>query len=333
MKIYGIAFIKNGIKFDFPFRESILSMVPLVDKIYVNVGIGDDGTLDAVRKIPKVEIIEVDWDDRRSDAGHILSDMTNVAIKKMREEVQDEDAWAMYLQSDEVLHEDDLELIQSDLEKAHHEGADVLRFRYMHFWQKNEHIAISKRWYPQEIRAFKVNTPIISHGDAQTFENWSKAYESDAHIWHYGHVRDEKAYRAKLDQMSRYYQRGFTHYRKKLKAWMKDTFFGEKVVKFFGDHPEVMRERIRSQGGYPDGPAITSLHLKGDLSPYSPKLLKKINALRLITTESTNEPVTKSINLNKIKWKKSLSPICRDWQPDFQMIIELSRHGIGFKKR
>jgi len=80
MKIYGIAFIKNGVKFDFPFKESLLSMVDLVDKIYINVGLSDDTTLKEVKKIPKVEIIEVDWDDRRSDGGHILSDMTNIAI-------------------------------------------------------------------------------------------------------------------------------------------------------------------------------------------------------------------------------------------------------------
>jgi len=112
MKIYGIAFIKNGVKFDFPFKESLLSMVDLVDKIYINVGLSDDTTLKEVKKIPKVEIIEVDWDDRRSDGGHILSDMTNIAIKKMREEIQDESAWAVYLQSDEVLHEDDLPIIK-----------------------------------------------------------------------------------------------------------------------------------------------------------------------------------------------------------------------------
>lgn len=38
MKVYGIAFIKNGVKFDYPFKESLGSLLPLVDKIYINVG-------------------------------------------------------------------------------------------------------------------------------------------------------------------------------------------------------------------------------------------------------------------------------------------------------
>lgn len=333
MKIYGIAFIKNGVKFDFPFKESLLSMVDLVDKIYINVGFSDDTTLKEVKKIPKVEIIEVDWDDRRSDGGHILSDMTNIAIKKMREEVQDESAWAVYLQSDEVLHEDDLPIIKEDLQKAQDQGCDVLRFRYMHFWQKNDRIAIGKRWYPQEIRAFKIKSNILSHGDAQTFENWNKAYESDAHIWHYGHVRDERAYRAKLDQMSKYYQRGLRHYRKKFQAWFKDTFFGEKTMKFYGDHPEVMRMRVANQGGYPDGPAIASLRLTGNFDRFSSKLLTKINTPRLITSNSNTEATTRTINTDKFKLHKSFSPICREWTEDFKLIIELSRKGIGFRKR
>lgn len=333
MKIYGIAFIKNGIKFDFPFRESMLSMAPIVDKIFVNVGIGDDGTLEAVKKIPKVEIIEVDWDDRRSDGGHILSDMTNIAIKRMREEVQDENAWALYLQSDEVIHEGDFERIKADLQAANDQGCDVMRFRYMHFWQKNHHLAIGKRWYPQEIRAFRVNSKAISHGDAQTFENWEKAYESDAHIWHYGHVRDERAYRAKLDQMSRYYQRGLRHYRKKIVSYIKDKFFGEKTVKFFGDHPEVMRDRIQRLDGYPDGPRCPSLHIKGNLSKYSPNLLSRINTSHLTVGNESHLSEAKVVNLDKIKWHKSLSPICREWTNDFKLIIELSRHGIGFKKK
>jgi len=46
--IFGIAFIKNGVQFDFPFKDSLLSMLPLVDKIYINVGIGNDGTLEEI---------------------------------------------------------------------------------------------------------------------------------------------------------------------------------------------------------------------------------------------------------------------------------------------
>lgn len=327
MKLYGIAFIKNGVKFDFPFRESMLSMLPLVEKIYVNVGISDDETLAEVKKIPKVEIIEVNWDDSRSDKGHILSDMTNIAIKKMREEITDEDAWAIYLQSDEVLHEQDFDLIKHDLKKAQGNGADVMRFRYMHFWQHHDRIAIGERWYPQEIRAFKVTSKAMSHGDAQTFEAWEKAYESDAHIWHYGHVRDERAYRAKLDQMSKYYQRGLKYYRKKVRAWIKDTFFNEKTVPFYGDHPKVMFERVERLGGMPIGPKVSSLKIVGNQEAFSPSLISRIHADKISTTDAE-----KTINLDRIKWHKSLSPICREWTPDFKLTIELSRNGIGLKK-
>ena len=314
-----------GVKFDFPFKESLLSMLPLVDKIFINVGIGEDGTLEEIKKIPKVEIIEVDWDDRRSDAGHILSDMTNVAIKKMRESVTDPNAWAIYLQSDEVLHEDDLEMIKNDIRTANDQACDTIAFRYMHFWQRHDQLAIGKRWYPQEIRAFKINTPILSHGDAQTFSGHTKTYNSDSHIWHYGHVRDERAYKIKMEQMSLYYQRGFKHYRKKFKAWLKDTFTPEITATFLGQHPKVMHKRIERLGGVVTAPKVPGINLVGDLSKYSPRLLQSINA------DSIQDPNGIKVDLNKIKFQKSLSPICREWTNDFKLVIELSRHNIGFK--
>jgi hypothetical protein len=331
MKIYGIAFIKNGVKFDYPFKESLLSMLPLVEKIYVNVGICDDGTLEEVRKIPKVEIIEVNWDDHRSDKGYIFSDMTNIPIKKMREEVKDEDAWALYLQSDELIHEDDLELIKEDIKKANDAGADVMRFRYMHFWMKNNEVAIGKRWYPQEIRAFKVNSTVISHGDAQTFQDYNKAYESNAHIWHYGHVRDEAAYKRKVAQFNRYYRRGFHLYRKEIKSKIKAFFCPEKTALFYGRHPKLAHQRILRQGGQPFGPRLQAVHLKGDTSKFTKELLAQINTDKLTIGDQAHSPDAKIINVDKIKYKKSFSPLCREWTPDFQLIMELSRQGVSFK--
>ena len=46
-----------------------------------------------------------------------------------------------------------------------------------------------------------------------------------------------------------------------------------------------------------------------------------------------NESTTKTINIDKFKLHRSDSPICREWTEDFKLIIELSRKGIGFRKR
>lgn len=58
--------LRNGISFGYPFRESILSALPVVDEMLVGVDpLSEDGTLPAVellaRMYPKIRVSEVGW--------------------------------------------------------------------------------------------------------------------------------------------------------------------------------------------------------------------------------------------------------------------------------
>lgn len=335
MKLYGIAFLKNGVKFDYPFKESLYSLLPLVEKVYINVGKSDDGTLEEVRKIPKVEIIEVEWPDHRNDNGYIFSDMTNIAIDKMRSEVQDSDAWAIYLQSDEVIHEDDYDLIRSDLAQAEKEQADALSFRYIHFWGTHNQIAINPNWYPHEIRAFKVMSKVRNHADAQTFSGQTKVFHTDAHIWHYGHVREKTAYKNKVDRQDRYHNKGLKFYRKKLKRYIKSFFHKETLIPFFGSHPKVMASRIERFQGRRSWQIPQKLFIKADKNLFSSSLINNIVAKEVIFTDQTIKKTNSNelfIDFSASKWKKSLSPNCKTWTNDFTLSIELSRHDVFIDK-
>jgi hypothetical protein len=328
MKILGLAFLKNGIKFDYPFLESLQSMQPLVDQVYINVGLSNDGTKEALAPIDKLKIIDVDWDDARSDRGNILSDMTNLPLSKMREDFAgSSDVWVLYLQSDEVLHEAELEQIKEDIARAHQEGCDVVRFRYLHFLNEHNTLALGAQWYPQEIRAFKLNTPILSLGDAQTYSGWTKAFESDAHIYHYGHVREQEAYKQKMDRMHRYYQSGFKLFRKRIKMFFKDLYRNDRLFNFFGDHPAVMEKRIERLGGTYIQPAADVVSLMGPVEQLSPEFLKKINAREVLLNKAGGI----EIKLNGIP-TQSWSPIARAWTLEFRWLLALSRRGVGLRK-
>jgi len=329
MNLYGLAFVKNGVKFDYPFIESLDSLSPLVEKTYINVGVSDDGTLEKLQESQDLKIIEVDWDEQRTDKGHILSDMTDVALKKLREEIDDPEAWVIYLQSDEVLHEQDYQKIREDIQKANDQGHDVLRFRYLHFWQKHNVVTLNERWYPVEIRAFKLHTstPILSHGDAQTFENWTSAFDSDAYIYHYGHVREQKAYKQKMERMHRYYHRGFDRVRKSLKTMVKNFLRNDREFFFYGDHPIVMKERIARLGGDFIKPSVPKVSLLGDLSGISEDFMKRINADEVLKNEKQGIVV----NLDKAP-KASDSRIDRPWNPEFRLLMALSQQEVGLKK-
>ena len=60
MKVSAFTFIKNGQILGYPFIQSIKSVLPIVDEFIVNVGIGEDDTLNEVIAIndPRIRIIQ-----------------------------------------------------------------------------------------------------------------------------------------------------------------------------------------------------------------------------------------------------------------------------------
>ena len=113
MKISGFTFIRNGLALGYPFVPAIQSLLPLCDEIIVNVPRSTDDTLAAVRKIgdPKIRIIESEWDEALRTAGLAMSHHTNIALRECTGD------WCVYIQGDEVLHEETLPLMRAAMER------------------------------------------------------------------------------------------------------------------------------------------------------------------------------------------------------------------------
>src|SRR5690554_1367703 len=101
MKVSGFTIIRNGVLYAYPFKQAILSVLPLCDEFIVNVGKSDDNTLEIVNSIgdDRIKIIESEWDMSIREGGKVLSIETNKALEKCSGD------WRFYIQSDEVLHE------------------------------------------------------------------------------------------------------------------------------------------------------------------------------------------------------------------------------------
>jgi hypothetical protein len=152
-KIFGFTFIRNGIKYDYSFIEAITCLTQICQEVFVSVGDCEDQTLIEVKKIPRVTIIETKWDMSLRQGGLILSQQTNLILNQLRNvHGKTDDAWGIYLQCDEIFHENEYQKIKQDIEQAEKSGADTISFRYLHFWQSHHQIAINKKWYPHEIR-------------------------------------------------------------------------------------------------------------------------------------------------------------------------------------
>lgn len=264
IKISGFTLVRNGIRFDYPFLESMRSLLPLVDELIVNVGIGDDATLNIVSNFAKTEgngkvlIFESDWQihiPEKKRAGLILSEQTNLALQKTTGD------WCVYLQADEVLHENDLSLIRDAIEKNHaRPQVEGLLFDYLHFYGSFDVIQKSRSAYRREVRAIRKISGAQSVGDAQSFRKKRgdklTVVKSRARIFHYGWVRTPEAMREKTFFLDQLYhgdpspenaRQGIPHtgdnYRYK-KIWG--------LCPFQESHPSVMKNRIKNKGWHWD---------------------------------------------------------------------------------
>lgn len=245
--ISGFSFIRNGISLDFPFRESLRSLLPICDEVVVAVGDSDDGTLKAVKEVSAdIRIVETVWDEQLRRGGAILSQQTNIALEHCKGD------WCVYLQGDEVLHEEEYSLLTQQIEKAHHETeVEALVFWWKHFFGSYDNLATGRAWYRRDIRAFKNTGNVISWADAQGFRKKLadgsfqklRARQINAHIYHYGWVRPPQIQQKK--------QREFN------KLWHDDSWVEEHITTpefdyslglrgeaFTGVHPNVMEQRI-----------------------------------------------------------------------------------------
>jgi glycosyltransferase involved in cell wall biosynthesis len=250
MKVVGFTFVRNGVIYDYPFLESIHSLLPLCDELIVAVGRSDDNTLEQIQSLQssKIRIIETIWDDTLRKSGTILSQQTNLALDQVAGD------WAIYLQADEVLHEKDYPIIKNamTLYQSMNEVEGLL-FRYKHFYGSYKYIGDSQRWYRREIRIVRPSSKVRSWGDAQGFRIDGQKLRVkliNATIYHYGWVKPPD-----IQQLKQKYFNKLWH----SDEWVKqrigemaeyDYCQGGKLKLFEDAHPAVMNERVHKQNWY-----------------------------------------------------------------------------------
>lgn len=250
MKVTGFTFIRNAIKLDYPIVEAIQSILPICDEVVVAVGNSEDETLALVKGLgDKIRIIETVWDDNLREGGKVLAEETN----KVKAAISADTDWCVYIQGDEVMHEDYHANVVAAMKKYQNESkVDGLLFKYHHFYGSYDYIGDAIQWYPKEIRVVKNNPEIYSYRDAQGFRKGHNhklnVVEVDAYIHHYGWVKDPKAVQAKMESFN--------------KLWHDDEWMNENIYqahqfdysdigalwKFQGSHPKVMHKRIQEKG-------------------------------------------------------------------------------------
>ncbi|WP_027002537.1 hypothetical protein [Hugenholtzia roseola] len=250
MKVTGFSFIRNGLKFDYPFVEAIRSVLPLCDDFVLAVGKSEDDTLKIAAQIdPKIKIIETVWDETLRTGGRVLADETNKAFQAIG---QDAD-WCIYIQGDEALHQQDFDTIRREM-KAHLDNPKIEGFllNYLHFYGSYDYVAESTAWYRREIRIVRNNKNIFSFRDAQGFrmtpDRKLNVRHIDACVHHYGWVREPAALRGKQKACDTIFHGD------KVEAKMEDIVVSvadefdysqiDALRRFEGTHPAAIAPRI-----------------------------------------------------------------------------------------
>jgi hypothetical protein len=284
LKVSGFTFARNAVRLRYPLAESIRSVLPLVDEMIVNVGRSDDGTLELVRGIgdPRIVVVESVWDETYLARGRILAEQTDIALDRCTGDV------CLYAQADEVLHEDDHPRIREALAGLHRDPeVEGLLFDWIHFYGSFHTVGISRRWYRQEIRAFKSGLGVRSWKDAQGFRIWApppgwkgerprslktgdparklRVAHSGARVFHYGWVRPPDAQTEKLAEFERLYEGDEARRRRLASGFSYDV--GEKVRRFEGTHPAPMAARVAAEDWVfePRTRVLRPGHLREDL--------------------------------------------------------------------
>jgi len=240
MKVSGFTIVRNAEKFNYPIAESIQSILPICDEFVINVGDSQDNTLDLVGSIksPKIKIIENTWD--MTQGKEVLSYQTNLALKECCGD------WAFYLQSDEVIHENDLKNIQKRMQQyLDDKTVDVLRFWWLHFYGTYYRYRIDKGWYQKQDRIIRNNGEIESFGDAYAFkrkdERPLRREKIGCLLYHYGWVQQGDVMTQRRINAENI---GFTSL---IASDRKEDYnYGDlnRFPVYFGTHPGVMKERI-----------------------------------------------------------------------------------------
>jgi len=244
MKVSGFTFIRNGEMLGYPYIESIKSILPIIDEFVIAVGDCEDDTLEKIEDINsnKIKIIKTTWNDTMRDRGFVY------AQQKMIAQFNCTGDWAFYLEGDEVVHEDDLKIIQDSM-KQHLNNPEVeaLYFDYYHFYGKSDQLGIAgyrraPRIIRNSIRSYSPDGLFFVVMDKNKKGRYPKAAYAGCYIYHYGHARKVDCNDMKRKQVSQFW--GDDN---------PDTFstYGNidahELREFKGEHPRIMNEWIKNK--------------------------------------------------------------------------------------
>jgi hypothetical protein len=256
----GFTICRNAVALGYPLRESIQSILPIVDEFVVALGPSDDGTGEMVENIgsPKIRIVESPWDENQTTDARVLSTQATFALSHCRF------PWAFHLQADEVIHEEDLPRLQS-LMREHLGNREVLgfMFHFIHFLL--DYRTVNPWAFRREVRIVRNDGQLRSAGDSCGFARKSdglylgkkllgkEVLWTGARVFHYSSVMPRDALAKKIASMLRirHGDPPVSDLEEMTRNNIENLERQYSIMKEYrGSHPSVMQDRIAATGRF-----------------------------------------------------------------------------------
>lgn len=254
MKISATTYFRNAIQLDYPFIESIKSLIDWVDEYIVVVGDSTDGTREAVEALnhEKIKIVDTTWDMSLRKGGKVFAQQADIGTKHATGD------WVIHLQADQVFHEKDMPTLKAALEKYHGDReTEGLLLPFLNFHGCYSYLHTGRTSYRYEVKAFKNTGNIRAYRDSQGFRKYShdhpdkgeklRVAKVNVSVYHYAYTRPPKVQLQKNKALETFFHDD--DYLKKTYDNKAEADYNEidKLELFTGTHPAAMEERIKNQ--------------------------------------------------------------------------------------
>lgn len=230
MSITGISLVRNGNELRYPWKLTIKSLLSCCDEVIVNCCPTNDQTFEELRMISKyhpVKIIESNWDMSNSGNGSMLAYEANKILPSVSTD------WIMYLQADELVHEDDAEYYKNITSTMPGRISQIELFR-TYFWG-----SLTQRYLSNELflgRLFRTGTNIVGGDGMHLVRLLGEVYRTNKLIYHYSRMGSEEQINKRIRTLDRLF-----HDEEKVNQF-KHFSFAEAaksdIIFYDGKHPE-----------------------------------------------------------------------------------------------
>lgn len=257
MKIGGWVCIRNGFLLDYCWQEAVTSLLPICDEVVICDCDSTDGT--------RAEIDHWCSHDARITPANFP--WTNPVgdiwfwprwLNYARQHLKMQGGWGIYLDADEILHEDSYPLVKEAAEKG-----EALICKRLNFWRDPQHLIPEGQCCGSKvIRVGPQDTPFPSdYPNPEAEKIQAMAKESEVAIHHYGFLREQKAWFRKAKEVQRIwhndYDKRLIEAEKFNGRWCDaPNVCGEdgkpgwenSLAEFKGTHPAIIKPWLEARG-------------------------------------------------------------------------------------